>query len=165
MTALRAKFNSMVPYDADIQNKERDADLATKDYTTALDGYNASKTSQNVSSFHLQIDQIGLPGNAEPSKRVLFLAGAGFGSFALCIGFLLIVFALDHSITNLRQLERATKSKAIGALNKINGSERHIRDIWNDKSGNQNIEIFRDLLRALKFEIRSKMEADNKRKY
>lgn len=163
LTALRAKFNSMVPYDADIQNKERDAELATKDYTTSLDSYNASKTNQNVSGFHLQIDQIGLPGNPEPSKRMIYLAGAGFGSFALSMGFLLVLFALDNSINNLRQLERATKSKTIGALNKINGAERHIRDIWNDKSGNENIEIFRDLLRALRFEIRSKMDADNKK--
>jgi len=163
LTSLRAKFNSMVPYDADIQNKERDAELATKDYTTSLDSYNASKTIQNVSGFHLQIDQIGLPGNAEPSKRVIFLAGAGVGSFALTLGFLLILFVMDTSITTLRQLEKVTKSKTIGALNKINGGERHIREIWNDKSGNQNVEIFRDLLRALRFEIRNKMETDNKK--
>jgi len=163
LNTLRAKFNSMVPYDADIQNKERDAELATKDYTTALDSYNASKTIQNVSGFHLQIDQVGLPGNAEPSKRVIFLAGAGFGSFALVMGFILVLFVTDTSINTLNQLERATKSKTIGALNKISGGERHIRDIWNDKSGNQNIEIFRDLLRALRFEIRNKMENDNKK--
>jgi uncharacterized protein involved in exopolysaccharide biosynthesis len=163
LTSLRSQYNKMMPYDANIQNMQREAELATKEYTDALDGYNKSKNIQSVSGFHMQIDQKGMPGNPEPSKRILYLAGAGIGSFALCLAFLLAVFALDNSVTTLRQLERATKAKSIGGLNTISGNERNIREIWNDKSGNQNYEIYRDLLRALRFEISNQMDAENKK--
>jgi succinoglycan biosynthesis transport protein ExoP len=163
LASLRLQYNKMMPYDANIQNMQREAEIANKEYTDALDGFNKSKNIQNVSGFHMQIDQKGMPGNPEPSKRLLYLAGAGIGSFALCLAFLLAVFALDNSITTLRQLERGTKAKAIGGLNTINGNERNIREIWNDKSGNQNYEIYRDLLRALRFEISNQMDSENKK--
>jgi len=160
---LRAQFSQMMPYGSEIQVMETAQAQAEKDYEDALTRFNNSKTIQNVSGLRLQIEQIGLPGNAEPSKRSIYLAGAGFASFALCLCFLLVVFALDNSINDLRQLERATKAKAIGALNMIQGNERNIRDIWNDKSGNQNYEIYRDLLRSLRFEISNVMDAENKK--
>ncbi len=66
LNRLKVQFRSMVPYDADIQNYQSAADLATKDYTTSFDAFNESKTSQNISGFQLRIEQVGLPGNAEP---------------------------------------------------------------------------------------------------
>lgn len=160
---LKAQFSSMVPYDADIQNYQNAADLALKDYTTSVDAYNNSKNSQNVSGFHLNVEQIGLPGNAEPSKRSIYLIASGIGSFLLCMGFLMTVNSLDHSITSLPQLEKATQSKAIGGLNKIRSKERNLREIWNDKSQNDNYMLYRDLLRSLRFEVRNKMDEGEKK--
>ncbi|MES2426930.1 MAG: lipopolysaccharide biosynthesis protein [Bacteroidota bacterium] len=160
LASLKTSYNRMLPYGANIQNMQAEATIATKEYTDALDSYNKSRNIQNVNGFRLQIDQEGLPGTAEPSKRSLYLAGAGFGSLMLSLGYIFILFALDNSITNLRQLERVTKSKTIGALNNIQDNEKSIRDIWNDKSGNKNFEIYRDLLRSLRFEISEKMDAD-----
>ncbi|MDB5118224.1 MAG: lipopolysaccharide biosynthesis protein [Mucilaginibacter sp.] len=160
LAALKAQFKSMVPFDANIANYERDAELATKDYMGALDRYNQTRSDQNL-GFHLQIAQSGLPGNAEPSKSLIYIVGAGAGSFMLCLGILFIVFMADNSIKTIGQLERATKSKAIGALNMLNGNERLIREIWNDKSGNENYSVFCDLLRSLRFEIDNKMAVDN----
>ncbi|WP_316761550.1 lipopolysaccharide biosynthesis protein [Pedobacter aquatilis] len=160
LASLRAKYSSMVPYDADIQNYEREADLATKEYMTALDQYTQSRNNQAM-GLRLQIEQVGLPGNPEPSKKVLYLAGSGAGSFFICLGYVFFVFMLDHKIKSASQLAHATKSNTVGVLNKIEGNERSIRDIWNDKTGNTNYEIYRDMLRSLRFEITEKMDADN----
>jgi succinoglycan biosynthesis transport protein ExoP len=157
---LRGKYASMVPYDADIHNYERDADLATKDYMTALDRYNQTRTEKNM-GLRLNIEQIGLPGNPEPSKKIIYLAGSGFGSFFLCLGYVFVVFMLDRSIKSTSQLAHATNSATIGVLNRIEGNERSIREIWNDKSGNPNYEMYREMLRAIRFEISSKMDADD----
>lgn len=108
----------------------------------------------------LKIEQIGLPGNPEPSKKILYLAGAGFGSFFLCLGYVLLIFAIDHSVTNSIQLAHATRSNTLGILNKIEGNERSIREIWNDKTDNANYEMYREMLRALRFEISGKMEEE-----
>jgi Mrp family chromosome partitioning ATPase/capsular polysaccharide biosynthesis protein len=159
LSILRARYQSMVPYDADIQNYEREAELATKDYMAALDSYNTNRTSQKM-GLQLQIEQSGLPGNPEPSKEVLYIAGAGFSSVMLCFAFLFVLFLLNSSIDTLSQLELATKSKSLGLINFIEGSERSIRNIWADKSGNHNYETFKDLLRSLRFEIGSKMDAE-----
>jgi len=160
LASLRAKYSSMVPYDADIQNYEREADLATKEYMTALDQYTQSRNNQAM-GLRLQIEQVGLPGNPEPSKKVLYLAGSGAGSFFICLAYVFFVFMLDHKIKSASQLAHATKSVTIGVLNKIEGDERSIRDIWNDKTGNPNYEIYRDMLRSLRFEITEKMDADS----
>ncbi|MFC3559032.1 exopolysaccharide transport family protein [Pedobacter jamesrossensis] len=160
LASLRAKYSSMVPYDADIQNYEREADLATKEYMTALDQYTQSRNNQAM-GLRLQIEQVGLPGNPEPSKKVLYLAGSGMGSFFVCLGYIFFVFMLDHKIKSSSQLAHATKSNTVGVLNKIDGNERSIREIWNDKTGNTNYEIYRDMLRSLRFEITEKMDADS----
>jgi succinoglycan biosynthesis transport protein ExoP len=159
LKVLRARYSSMVPYDADIQNYERDAELATKDYMTALDRYNQTRTEQNI-GVRLKIEQIGLPGNPEPSKSMIYIAGAGASSFLLCLSFIFLTFVLDHSILKASQLASATKSKTLGVLSLIEGNERSIRNIWNDKSDNKNYEIFRELLRSLRFEIISQMDGD-----
>jgi succinoglycan biosynthesis transport protein ExoP len=160
LRSLRNKYSSMVPYDADIQNFQREADLATKDYMAALDRYNGTRTEQNM-GLRLQIDQMGLPGNAEPSKTSLYLAGAGFTGFMLSIGCLFLFFITNQSITTGAQLELATKSNTIGVLNRITSDERNMRNIWDDKEENKNYEIFRDLLRSFRFEISGGMEVDN----
>jgi len=159
LAALRSKYSSMVPYDADIQNYQREADLATKEYMTALDQYNQNSAGQSM-GVKLHIEQMGLPGNAEPSKRIVYLAGSGIGSLAVCFGFLLVIFVTDRTIRTSQQLSSATKAKTIGVLNRISTNERNIRDIWNDKTGNVNYEIFRDSLRSLRFELSHELEKD-----
>ncbi|MEQ7799536.1 lipopolysaccharide biosynthesis protein [Pedobacter sp. ASV1-7] len=160
LKSLRGKYASMVPYDADIHNYERDADLATKDYMAALDRYNQTRTEKNM-GLRLNIEQIGLPGNPEPSKKIIYLAGSGFGSLFLCLGYIFVVFILDRTIRTTSQLALATNANTIGVLNRIVSNERSVREIWNDKSGNPNYEMYREMLRAIRFEISSKMDADN----
>lgn len=160
LSVLRARYNSMVPYDADIQNYQREADLANKEYMTTLDQFHQNEAGR-ISGLQLKIEQIGLPGNPEPSKKIIYLAGSGFGSFFLCLGFVALLFFLDNRIVTSRQLALATKSNTIGVLNKIESNERSIREIWNDKSENINYEIYRDMLRSLRFEVDTLMAADN----
>lgn len=159
LASLRAQYNSMVPYDAEIQNYERDADLALKDYTQALDRYNSSKTDQTI-GLKLQIDQVGTVGNPLPSKAILYVAGAGFLSFILCLSVLGTIFYMDSSIVTVRQLELVTKGNVIGSLNKLYGKERIARNIWNDKSDAPDYEMYKEHLRSARFEILKAMEAD-----
>ena len=160
LASLRSKYSSMVPYDADIQNYERDAELATKDYTAALDRYNKNITEQRT-GLKLQIAEMGLVSNPLPSKMILSLAGAGLGSFFLTMAVFLGIFMTDHSITTARMLELATKSPTLGSINLIDGEERIPRNIWNDKSDNKGYEMYRDHLRSIRFDILNKLEADD----
>jgi succinoglycan biosynthesis transport protein ExoP len=154
---LRGRYSSMVPFDADIQNYQRDAELATKDYMLALDRFNAAKTDQKL-GLNLEIEQVGLPGNPKPTKKGLYIAGAGTGTFALCLGFVFLLVVVDASIRNQRSLEAVTESVVIGNVNEIEGTERVARNIWNDKSADGKYLVFREQIRSLRFEIASQME-------
>lgn len=160
LASLRGKYSSMVPYDAEIQNYERDADLATKDYTASLDRYNKNITEQKT-GLKLQLSEAGIAGNPLPSKRLLYIAGAGIGSFILTLAVFLGIFVMDHSIRSNRMLEAATKSATLGSINLLEGEERIARNIWNDKSNNSSYELYKEHLRAVRFDILNKMEADD----
>lgn len=160
LTTLRSRYSSMVPFDAEIQNYEREAELATKDYMAALDLYNSNRNNQKM-GLQLEIDQIGLVGNPEPSREILYTAGAGFTTLILCLGSLFLASILDGAIYTQSQLAIATKSKPLGQINFIEGPEKSVRSIWSDKSGNKNYETFKDLLRSLRFEIEDKMSYEN----
>lgn len=157
LSILRARYQSMVPFDADIQNYQREAELATKEYTAALEIYNTSTAKQKL-GLQLQIEQYGLPGSPEPSKGGLYVAGAGLSSIFLCFSFLVLLFITNRSVITASQLEQITGSKCIGMINMLGGSDREIRSIWANKGENNDFKIFKDLLRSLRFEINTKMD-------
>ncbi|ACU04166.1 exopolysaccharide transport family protein [Pedobacter heparinus] len=152
LATLKAKYSTMVPFDAGIQNYERDADIATKDYMAALDRTNQSRTEQNT-GLKLQIAQIGLPGTPEKSKAILFIAMSAAASFMLCFVILLILFLLDRSVYTTAQLAKQTGGPVLGLLNLITESDKEPKTIWKDKGDNLNYNVYKDLLRSVRFEI------------
>ncbi|WP_316810253.1 lipopolysaccharide biosynthesis protein [Pedobacter heparinus] len=159
LAEAKGKYYAMVPFDAGIQNYMRDADVATKEYTDALNRFNQTKTDQNI-GLRLNIEEYGLPGLPEPSKKILFLAMAGIGSLFLCVMVLVVIFLSDHSINTSSQLSSATKSKVLGSLSYITTPDRSIRNIWKDKN-NADYAAYKNLLRSLRFEINNTLTADS----
>lgn len=162
LATATAKYNAMVPFDANIQNYNRDADMATKDYLEALNRINTTQTQQNL-ALKLQIAQIGLPGFAEASKTLIFTALSAVATLFICFAVLLALFITDSSINTTRQLENATKSKVIGSLNFIPDEDKQIKTIWSNTETNNNYNIHKELLRSLRFEINDLLAADDSR--
>lgn len=160
LATLKAQYSTMVPYDANITNYERDADIATKDYMAALDRTNQGRTEQNT-GFKLGIAQIGLPGNAQPSKAMLYVVMSGAASFMVCFVGLVVLFLLDRSIYSPAQLEKATGSLVVGSLNYIKAENKDPRAIWNDENSDKDYTAFKDLLRSLRFELDKELTDSN----
>lgn len=160
LASLKAKYSTMVPFDAGIQNYERDADIATKDYMSALDRSNQGRTEQNT-GLKLQVAQFGLPGLAQPSKTLIFVALAGIASFMICFVTLVVLFLMDRAIYTNHQLAKETGGLVLGMLNKIKNPEREPRVIWKDDREDQDYNIYKDLLRSLRFEINNEFAASN----
>lgn len=150
--SLKAQYSTMVPFDAGIQNYERDADIATKDYMAALDRTNQSRTEQNT-GLRLQLAQIGLPGVAQSSKLIIFVALSAISTFMICFMILMVLFVLDQSIYGVAQLGKATGGAVIGFLNLIKEGNKEPRSIWKESGNNPNFNIYKDLLRSIRFEI------------
>ncbi|GGE67378.1 uncharacterized protein involved in exopolysaccharide biosynthesis [Pedobacter psychrotolerans] len=149
---LNAKFTGMVPFDAGVQNYERNADVATKEYLEILSRYNQTSLDKNI-GLRLQLVQEGVPTVPESSKKALYMALSMVASFAICFFLLLIIYFLDHSINNAKELKVATKGKVIGELNFIKPKNRDIAKIWEEEHTDQEISLFKDQIRALRFEI------------
>lgn len=158
LAGAKTKYYAMVPFDAGIQNYMRDADVATKEYTDALNRFNQTRTDQSI-GLRLNIEEPGLPGFPKPSMKIVFLGGAGAGSLFLCLGVLFLISLLDSTITTSEQLAAATKSKIIGNLSLVTTPDRSVRRIWNDEE-NQDYAVYKNLLRSLRFEISNNLFED-----
>ena len=132
LSVLKAKYNTMVPFDAGIQNYERDAELATKDYMNSLDTYNQNRTGQNV-ALKLQLAQLGLPGLPLASKGIIYIALSYIVTLFLCFTWILIMFLLDRSILDSKQLAQATQSAVLGSVPYLSYSDINIRELWKSK--------------------------------
>lgn len=152
MASLKAQYSSMVPFDAGIQNFERDADVATKDYMAALDRANQSRTDQNI-GLKLSIAQNGLPGIPQSSKAIIFVGLSAVATFMICFVVLIVLFLMDSAVYSTEQLSRVTGIPAIGSLNLLKGAERDPRKIWKDEGGHSDYSIYKDLVRSLRFEL------------
>lgn len=156
LAQLKAKYNTMVPFDAGIQNFERDADLATKDYMDALNRYNQTRTEQNI-GLKLNIAQVGLIGTPEPSKRIIYIALSFIASFMICLVAVVALFFLDSTINTSKQLFSATKLPVIGNLSFVSNYTQSIQGLWNDND-TPNYITYKNLLRSLRLEINNKLE-------
>lgn len=156
---LRSKYNTMVPYDAGVQNFERDADVATKEYLSVLNKTNENSLEKNM-GLKLRLAQAGFPGLPESSKKILFIALSAVASFTVCFCAILVVFLLDNSVNTPFQLQKLTNSRVLGKLNLINSKNVHVRAIWKDEGHNSEFIIYKDLLRSLRFEIDQLLSAD-----
>jgi len=159
LSVLRGKYNTMVPFDAGIQNYQRDAEQATKDYMDASNRITQTATEQNI-GLKLNIAQAGLVGGPEPSKAIIYLAGAGIASFSICFMAVVAMFFLDNTINTPKQLEGLTKLPVIGNLSFVHVNGNSIKSIWQD-SETPNHVTYKNLLRSLRLEVSNKMEVDD----
>jgi succinoglycan biosynthesis transport protein ExoP len=160
LATARSKYDAMVPFDANIQNYTRDADMATKDYLEALNRINTTQTQQNM-GLKLQIAQVGLPGLPEKSKTIVFTVLSGVATFAICFAILLALFITDSTINTTQQLAYATQSRIVGSLNLITEGDKSIKSIWENTGTNNSYNIHKELLRSLRFEVNDLLAADD----
>lgn len=160
LSVLRGRLNVMVPTDAGVQNLERDAEVATREYLEALNRYNQANV-ENSARVRLRITEVGMPGAPEPSKKILYVGLSGFAGFSLCLSFLTIMFMTDRRIKDSAALAQATKQEVIGNLNLITEDNKDLRDIWQDDDTRVNYSVYKDLLRSLRFEIDKRITAQH----
>lgn len=160
LAKLNAKFSSMVPFDAGVQNLERNADVATKEYLEILNRYNQTNLDKNI-GLRLQLAEEGVPTTPESSKKALYMALSGIASFAICFCVLFIIHALDNSINNQKQLKIVTNNKVLGELNFIKSRDREINNIWKNADTHKDYLLYKNLLRSVRFNINNLLAAEN----
>ena len=159
ISSLKSRLNSLVPAQAVVNSLERDIDITTKEYLDVQDKYNQANVA-NIIPVQLRQLHIALPGVKQPSKKILLVALSGVASFALCLVVVLLMFYLDDCVRNGEDLERLTKIKVLGELNAVSDLSGKVLKPKYERLANANIQIFRNLLRNIRFEIDRSMNGD-----
>jgi len=148
---LKAKYDRLVPFDANVKTYESDITIASQEYLDVLNKYNALNLQSNFSIKLMQVEPA-TPDVAEPSKKMLLIALAGIGSFVICLLILFILYYLDDNIKEPIDLVNATQLPLLGSLNLISGPKPDLKKLW-DVENRQKMQQFKELLRSVRFEI------------
>ncbi|MGK6353293.1 Wzz/FepE/Etk N-terminal domain-containing protein [Parapedobacter sp. DT-150] len=160
ISTRRAQYNAMIPADVGAQSLLRDADLATKEYTEALDRYNQASIANNTSGMILTLVESGIPGQGEDSKQRIYLALSAVASSALCFSALFFIFLLDKKVRTPRQLTELTRGKVVSTVNYIGEDDKDLRNIWADDGGVVDYSVYKDCIRSLRFELSAALAED-----
>jgi Mrp family chromosome partitioning ATPase len=117
-----------------------------------------------TSSFSIQLRQIqqAMPGTVLPSKKMLLVILSGIISFVFCIIVLFVLFYLDHSVSQPKELVAATKLPVLGTLSKVKSAGIDLKDIWQSASANKDENRLRNELRSVRFEVDHEMGDNSK---
>jgi len=158
---LNHKFDGLVPHEAVIQSYENAIDVASREYLEILDKFNETSMT---SSFSIQLRQIeeAVPGNVLPSKKMLLVILSGMISFVFCIVILFVMFYLDKSITEPKELAAQTDTSVLGALNMVKSHGIDMKEMWQAETANKDTLHFRNELRAIRYEVDHEMGSEDK---
>jgi len=160
--SLKQQYNRMVPNDAGMKNYEREAEVATKEYLSALDMFNQNSMIATT-GINPQLVQPGVVGPPESSKKILYILLSGVGSLSTCFLFLIGSSLLDKKIRSTDDLSLVTKSKVIGQINNIVPNDTDLRTVWESGESTNDYKLYKDLTRALRFEIDNALKKDDDR--
>src|SRR5690606_9968307 len=104
-----------------------------------------------------RIAELGYIGLPEPSKTLLYLALSAIASGSIVLVTLVIMFLMDRTITDPNRLAELTGIPVLGSINLLDDNNKDLRDIWNEADNTQEFAIYRNLLRALRFEINEQL--------
>jgi len=162
MKKLNEKFDKLVPHEAVIQSYETEIDIASKEYIEILKKFNQTSLE---SSFSVRLRQIELamPGEAQPSKKMMIVALSGILSFIFCMVVMFVLFYLDDNIRTPKELADKTQLPVLGFLPSYNEAVIDLEQIWHsdndaDKSAVTKRTEFRNSIRALRFEIEKELK-------
>ncbi len=154
---LNKKFDILVPHEALIQNYEGAVDVAGKEYLDILNKFNRTTYETSLATQLSQIE-MAMPGQAQPSKKLLLVVFSGILSFVFCFVVLFVIFYLDHSIQNSVDLANHTGNPVLSFLPYINTSMLDLSSLSKGDEVNKNTIAFKNLLRSLRFEVVQCME-------
>ncbi len=156
LTQLRSGLSGMASSGANLQQYDKEIQLASAEYTSAKDRMNvATNLRQNQPDFKQTL--IGEPAlRPEPSKKLLIVFLAGFGAFLICGLVIVFMEFFDQSIRTPSQFQKLTGLRLLGIVNriKLQGQENVLEKIAGfDEREQHRDSAFLELLRKLRYEI------------
>jgi polysaccharide biosynthesis transport protein len=135
---------------------DREVTLATNEYLSAQDKYNAAKNKSLVIGSSMRQILEGQPSyEPESSQASLIMGLSGAGGFLLALLGVVAFEFMDNSIRVAPRLEKFTGLPVIGTVNLLKEKDFNLREVFNDRSSNKEYEMFSHFLRKLRYEVQS----------
>jgi succinoglycan biosynthesis transport protein ExoP len=155
MRAINYSFSGYANKEAELAAIEKDVELATEEWTMALDKYNEAKNRQ-LSANDLRLILVATPPvNPEPSTRFIIIALAAFTSLFLCLMAIVGLELMDGAVRTADKFKRIVNLPMAGVINHVDSRNFNIRTYFNQQNGNEETELFKSLLRKFRHEIES----------
>jgi polysaccharide biosynthesis transport protein len=152
---INSSFSGYANKEAELSALLKDVELATAEWTKALDKYNEARNLQ-LSSIDLRIVlEAAPPVNPEPGTRLIIIALAAFSSLILCMMAIVGIELMDGAVRTPEKFKRMVNLPMAGIINRIDSRNFNIRTYFNQQNGNEETETFKSLLRKFRHEIES----------
>ncbi|HWK56116.1 MAG TPA: Wzz/FepE/Etk N-terminal domain-containing protein [Parapedobacter sp.] len=159
--SLKSRLDRIMPADAELQRLQQELDLALEGYTESVGRLNTIG-EEGLSAWRLSIVMRGLPGEAQASKRILYVAGAGVAGGSVCLALLFILFLSDRSVKTVDELAKYTNGMPIiGEIVNCPLPERDFEEVWENTEGNKRYGALKNQLRVIRFEIKKYLMESN----
>lgn len=150
---LQYQASGFASKEAALEAIQKEVDLASTEYLDAVNKYNEAKNRLLSSSSLRQVLTAAPPANPESSKRYLIIGLAAFSSLALCVFAIVVLELVDVSIRTPEKFKRLVGLPLAGMLNRIDNKSFNIRAYFNQATNNEEIEMYKSLLRKLRHEV------------
>jgi succinoglycan biosynthesis transport protein ExoP len=155
MRAINSSFSGYANKEAELAAIQKDVELATAEWTMALDKYNEAKNRQLAANDLRLILVATPPVNPEPSTRFIIIALAAFTSLFLCLMAIVGLELMDGAVRTPEKFKRMVNLPMAGVINQVDSRNFNIRTYFNQQNGNEETELFKSLLRKFRHEIES----------
>jgi Mrp family chromosome partitioning ATPase/uncharacterized protein involved in exopolysaccharide biosynthesis len=152
---LNGGLSGMASQGADVDQLNREVDLATSDYNNANNRLTIARNVRDLGLNSFKQTLLAQPAmQPEPTHRPLIIALAGIGAFILSSLVIILLAFLDSSIRTPSQFNKLTNLKLLGVVNhvKLNASILEGVGAKNNDHKLRN-DTFRELLRKVRYEI------------
>jgi len=157
INTLRAQLNKLVPKDADIQALDMNVDIASKEYLDVLGKYNQSNLEASFTS-NMSVVQPGVPGLAQPSKKMLLVILSGIITFVFCLLIIFIMYLLDQSVSLAKDLANVTQAPVLGSLSLLKSPSVDLHSLWENQSLSKDLVEYKNQLRSIRHEIENQLQ-------
>lgn len=155
ISSINYSFSGYANKEAELSAIQKEVDLASQEYTMALEKYNEARNRQ-LASNDLRIILVATPPvNPEPGIRLVIIGLAAFTSLLICVMVIVGLELMDGAIRTPEKFKRMANLPMAGVINKIDSRNFNIRTYFNQQNGNEETEMFKSLLRKFRHEIES----------
>ncbi len=145
---------------AAVESLVKDVELANKDYLDAKQKYNDATDLNSASVTNFRQVLVAQPAiEPEPSKRLIIVGMSGVSVFIIAILVIVFLVYLDSTLKTPETFHRLVNLKLMGIVNFMNLRRKSLeelvtnRDHTDDNVDRNNLNVFRESLRKLRYEI------------